>query len=68
MARFLREGIKRLCRLSPVSAISCYTLLMPTFRYEISPGRKSAVVICGVDEAGAGRWQGRRSPARRSCR
>jgi ribonuclease HII len=27
---------------------------MPTFRYEISLGRKSGAVICGVDEAGRG--------------
>jgi hypothetical protein len=26
---------------------------MPTFRYEISLGRKSGAVICGVDEAAA---------------
>jgi ribonuclease HII len=25
---------------------------MPSFRYEISLGRKSGAVICGVDEAG----------------
>jgi hypothetical protein len=31
---------------------TCYTLPMPTFRYEISLGRKSGAVICGVDEAG----------------
>jgi ribonuclease HII len=27
---------------------------MPSFRYEISLGRKSGVMICGVDEAGRG--------------
>ena len=32
----------------------CYTRGMPTFRYEISLGRKSGAVICGVDEAGRG--------------
>jgi len=31
---------------------------MPTFRYEISLGRKSGAVICGVDEAGRGPWAG----------
>ena len=32
---------------------------MPTFRYEVSLGRKSGAVICGVDEAGLRSLAGR---------
>src|SRR5688500_19769631 len=42
-----RPPLPRLCGV-------CYTRGMPTFRYEISLGRKSGAVICGVDEAGRG--------------